>query len=224
MPALDEQLPLHREHLGTVFVALLNDPAQLAALGDAVHQPPYKAPPRAPVLGIKPRNCFIGDGEAIVVPRGVDELQMGPTLGIVIGQVGRRLRPGDAARVIAGYVVCNDVCVPHASHYRPALRHRCRDGFLPIGTSMLQVDDPDALDIVVRIDGKAVMHASTRGMQRGVTKLVADISGFMTLAPMDMLLLGVPFGAPRAHAGQTVSIQIERVGSLSNPLVAEGDA
>ena len=53
---------------GTVYGTLLNHRDALAALGNAVHEPPYKAPPKAPILYIKPRNTWLGAGEAIVVP------------------------------------------------------------------------------------------------------------------------------------------------------------
>ncbi|MEO7851149.1 MAG: fumarylacetoacetate hydrolase family protein [Rubrivivax sp.] len=223
---IDRLLPL-QPFPRTVYCALLNDRAALDALGDAVHQPPYKAPPRAPVLGIKPHNCFVGDGQAIVVPRGVDELQMGPSLGLVIGRSLRRVSEAEALGGLAGYTVCNDVCVPHASHYRPSLRFRCRDTFLPIGPRIVAahpVADPDALNLVMQIDGDTVFTASTGGMQRSAARLLADVSGFMTLLAGDVLLLGTPFGAPRARVGQRVSITIEGVGTLTNPLVAEGAA
>ncbi len=213
--------------IGTVYGALLNHHAALAALGDAVHQPPYKAPPKAPVLYIKPRNTHIGHGEAIIVPDGVDELEIGATLGIVIGRTACRIGEAEALSVVAGYTVCNDVSVPHASYYRPSMRFKCRDSFLPIGPWIVgarHVPDPDALSISVTIDDQVVQHASTGGMLRPVARLIADVSEFMTLSTGDVLMLGVPAGAPRARAGQRVTIHIEGVGRLENPLVPAADA
>lgn len=221
----DERFNVPR--IGTVYGALLNHRAALAALGDAVHQPPYKAPPKAPVLYIKPRNTHIGHGDTIVVPGGMEELEIGATLGIVIGRTACRVSEADALSVIAGYTVCNDVSVPHASYYRPSLRFKCRDSFLPIGpwiVSVRHVPDPDALPITVTIDGQVVQRASTGGMLRPVARLIADVSEFMTLSPGDVLMLGVPAGAPRARVGQRVVIHIEGVGRLENPLVTEVDA
>ncbi|KNZ33060.1 MAG: 2-hydroxyhepta-2,4-diene-1,7-dioate isomerase [Methylibium sp. NZG] len=210
--------------VGTVYSTLLNHRDALAALGDAVNQPPYKAPPRAPVLGIKPRNTFNTDGGAIVVPRGVEALEMGASLGIVIGRTACRVTEADALSVVAGYTVCNDVSVPHASHYRPALRFKCRDGFMPIGPAVVsahRVLQPDALSITVSLDGTVVQRASTGGMHRPVAALMAAVTDFMTLSPGDVLMLGVPGGAPLARAGQRVSITIDGVGTLSNTLIAE---
>jgi 5-oxopent-3-ene-1,2,5-tricarboxylate decarboxylase / 2-hydroxyhepta-2,4-diene-1,7-dioate isomerase len=215
--------PLHR--LGTVYGTLLNDRDALAALGDAAHQPPYKAPPQAPVLYIKPRNCHVGAGEPIVVPAGVDELEMGAALGMVFGRDARRVRETDALGFLAGYTVCNDVSVPHASFYRPSLRFKCRDSFLPIGPGIVdaqRVADPDALGMRVEIDGRTALRIDAPHWLRGAAQLIADVSEFMTLAAGDVLMLGVPAGVPRARAGQRVAIHIDGVGSLENPLVAEG--
>lgn len=216
----------HVPRIGTVYGALLNHRAALAALGDAVHQPPYKAPPKAPVLYIKPRNTHIGHGDPIVVPAGVDALEIGATLGIVIGRTACRVREAEALSVVAGYTLCNDVSVPHASYYRPSLSYRCRDSFLSIGPWIVaaqRVAEPDALVISVTIDDQPVWHANTGGMFRPVARLIADVSEFMTLSAGDVLMLGVPAGAPRARAGQRVAIHIEGVGRLENPLVAEAD-
>ena len=213
--------------LGTVYGTLLNHPAALAALGDAVHRPPYKAPPRAPVLYIKPRNTFAGAGQAVVVPAGVDEVEVGATLGIVFGRDACRVAAADALSCVAGYTVCNDLSVPHDSFYRPSLRFKCRDGFLPIGPWVVgapHVGDPDALAVQVSIEGQVVQQTSTAGMLRPVARLIAEVSAFMTLAGGDVLMLGVAGGAPRARAGQRVRIQIDGIGALENPLVAEAAA
>jgi 5-oxopent-3-ene-1,2,5-tricarboxylate decarboxylase/2-hydroxyhepta-2,4-diene-1,7-dioate isomerase len=211
--------------VATVYGTLLNHREALAALGDAVNQPPYKAAPKAPVLYIKPRCTHIGHGDAVVVPQGVDELEIGATLGMVIGRTACRVSEVDALTFVAGYTVCNDVSVPHASYYRPSMRFKCRDSFLPIGPWIVgaqHVTDPDALAIQVEIDGHTVQRSSTAGMQRPAARLIADVSEFMTLSAGDVLMLGVPYGAPRARSGQRVRITIEGVGSLENPLVAEG--
>lgn len=209
---------------GTVYGTLLNHRDALAALGSAVHQPPYKAPPRAPILYIKPRNTWLDAGEAIVVPTGVTELEIGATLGLVIGRAACRVGEAEAMNFVAGYVIVNDVSVPHESYYRPSLRFKARDTFCPIGPFVARdaVGSPDALVIVVTIDGEAVQRASTAGLIRPAARLLAEVSEFMTLVPGDVLAVGVAAGAPRARAGQRVSIAIDGLGRLDNPLVAEG--
>jgi 5-oxopent-3-ene-1,2,5-tricarboxylate decarboxylase/2-hydroxyhepta-2,4-diene-1,7-dioate isomerase len=212
---------------GTVYATLLNHPPLLAALGDAVHQAPYKAPPTAPVLSVKPRNTLARDGETIRLPAGVDALAVGATLGIVIGRVACAVSEARALAVIAGYVIVNDLSVPHDSHYRPAVRFRAGDGFCPIGPvvrAAYEVADPDALDVTIEIDGRCVQRCSTAGRQRGVARLVADISDFMTLQPGDLLLLGPAADAPTVRAGQDLVITIDGLGSLHNQFAAAGEA
>jgi 5-oxopent-3-ene-1,2,5-tricarboxylate decarboxylase / 2-hydroxyhepta-2,4-diene-1,7-dioate isomerase len=217
----------HGRGIATVYGTLLNHRDALAALGDAVNQPPYQAPPKAPILYIKPRNTHIGHHDAIVVPQGVDELEMGATLGIVIGRTACRVPEADAIAVVAGYTVCNDVSVPHELYYRPSLRFKCRDGFLPIGPRIVgarHVADPDALGITVEIDGRTMQRGGTGNMVRPVARLIAAVTDFMTLSPGDVLMLGVAHGAPRARCGQRVSISIDGVGTLENHLVREEPA
>jgi 5-oxopent-3-ene-1,2,5-tricarboxylate decarboxylase / 2-hydroxyhepta-2,4-diene-1,7-dioate isomerase len=209
---------------GTVYGTLLNHRDALAALGDQVHAAPYKAPPSAPILYIKPRNTVVGHRVPVVVPADAPELEIGATLGIVIGRTASRVAEGQALDFVAGYTVVNDISVPHASLYRPSMRFKCRDGFCPMGPAVVArawVPDPDALSIAVAIDGQTVQRGSTAGLIRPVARLIADVSEFMTLFPGDVLMVGVAAGAPRARAGQRVTITIHGVGQLETPLVAQ---
>jgi 5-oxopent-3-ene-1,2,5-tricarboxylate decarboxylase/2-hydroxyhepta-2,4-diene-1,7-dioate isomerase len=209
--------------LNTVYGTLLNFSGALAALGEATTKPPYKAPPVAPVLYIKPRNTIAEDGAPVVVPRGVEQLVMGGTLGVVIGRVACRVREADALACVAGYTVVNDVSVPHASYFRPSIREKCRDGFCPIGPRIVARDRIEAGDVAIEvaIDGQTRQRASTRDLVRPVSRLIADVTEFMTLVPGDVLCVGVDAGAPLARAGQSVSVTIAGIGTLSNPLVSE---
>lgn len=209
---------------GTVFGALLNDGPALQALGDAVHEAPYKAPPKAPVLYIKPRNTLCGHGDVVPVPEGSDGFWVGGTLGLVIGRTTCRVKPGDALAHLAGYTVANDLTLPHESFYRPSLPYKVRDRSCPIGPWIRgrgQVADPDQLDIVIRIDGQVRLQANTSTLIRSVQQLLVDVSAFMTLQPGDVLLAGMPANVPVARAGQTVSVEIAGVGVLENRLVSE---
>lgn len=212
---------------GTVCAALLNDARQIAALGGAAQQPPYKAPPAQVVLALRPRNTLAGEGAAVVVPTGVDALEIGASLAIVIGRTACRVTEAEALAHVAGYTLANDIAVPGEGsdqHYRPGLRRRARDGFCVIGPHVVPaaaVPQPDALPVRVSVDGVVVQADSTAGRTRSVARLMADVSAFMTLEPGDLLLLGPPHPAPRARAGQQVTIEIEGVGRLQHRLVAE---
>jgi 5-oxopent-3-ene-1,2,5-tricarboxylate decarboxylase/2-hydroxyhepta-2,4-diene-1,7-dioate isomerase len=133
---------------GTVLGVLLNHRPALAALGDAVHQAPYKGPPKAPVLYLKPRNTWVAGGGVVPVPADAPELELGATLAAVIGTPAARVAAGDALAHVAGWLLVADVCVPHSIYYRPSLRWRVRDGFCPLGPAVAPraaVPDPDAL-------------------------------------------------------------------------------
>lgn len=217
--------PPHRLS-GVVYSALLNDPQQVLLLGDAVHQPPYKAPPVHPVMAVRPRNALAGDGQAIAVPPG--GVRTGPGLGIVIGRTTCNVAEADALAHIAGYLVANDLCLPMpgiTSHYRPAVRQMARDGFCPLGplvTPAAAVPHPDDLAITLRVNGLPAWQGRTGGRVRGVARLLSDVSAFMTLQPGDVLLLGITADAPLALPGQALAVAIDGLGTLHNTLVAEG--
>lgn len=212
---------------GAVYGVLLNDKGTLAALGDTVHAPPYRAPPNAPVLYVRPRNTRSAHRRPVVVPDGVDALAIGASLAIVIGRTACRVAAADAPDFVAGYTVASDFCIPHDSLYRPAVRFRCRDGFCALGPWAIarrHVPDPDALEIRVEVDGALRQRATTRDLVRPIARLVADVSAFMTLAPGDVLLTGVPADAPHARRGQRVAVTVAGVGTLENTLVDAAEA
>jgi 5-oxopent-3-ene-1,2,5-tricarboxylate decarboxylase/2-hydroxyhepta-2,4-diene-1,7-dioate isomerase len=186
---------------GTVYGVVLNDRAERAALAGAFAAPPYAAPPRAPVLYIKPRNTFAGSGAIVPVP---GEVVIAATLALTIGAGGRP----DGGRLAL------DIFEPHDSYFRPAIRERCRDGFLPLGA-----DGPvpvGAETIVTTIDGVEVHRWSLDRMERSISALLADVGDFMTLQPGDLLLVGLAGDAPRAGAGARVEVECDG----HTPLVA----
>lgn len=207
----------------TVYGTLLNHREALAALGDEVNAAPYKTPPQAPILYIKPRNTWAQSGDSVVVPSEVHALQMGATLGLVIGRPASHLSVANALDHVAGYVVLNDISVPHESFYRPSMRFKCRDSFCPMGAYVPKerVANPDALVVTVAIDGVVVQQTDTGERIRSVAQLLTDVTEFMTLHPGDILSIGVSAHAPLARAGQRVLITIVGVGHLENTLISE---
>ncbi|HWK73315.1 MAG TPA: fumarylacetoacetate hydrolase family protein [Povalibacter sp.] len=211
---------------GGVYGTLHNFRGALEALGNAIHEPPYVAPPKAPVLYVKPANTWIGYGSAIPVPAGVPALRMGGTVGIVIGRAASRVSEAQALSFIGGYTVVNDVSVPHDNFYRPAIREKCRDGFCPIGPWVLaaeHVKDPAALTVRTLVNGKLQLEKSLGELVRSIPRLIADVTAFMTLAEGDVLLPAVSETGPLASAGDTVAIEVAGVGRLENPLVNQAE-
>jgi 5-oxopent-3-ene-1,2,5-tricarboxylate decarboxylase / 2-hydroxyhepta-2,4-diene-1,7-dioate isomerase len=207
---------------GAVYGILLNHRSAMAALGDALNQPPYDAPPKAPVLYIKPRNTLAPPGSVVSIPHGTPELEIGACVGMVIGRTACGVSEARALDYVAGYLIVADVSIPHGSFHRPSIRFKARDGFCPLGphvTSRAVVASPDALTIRTYVDDVLVQTAGTSDLIRPAARLLADVTDFMTLAPGDVLALGAAAPIPRVRAGQTARIQIDGLGSLSNKFV-----
>lgn len=207
---------------GRVYGTLLNYKGALAELGEAMHQPPYHQPPIAPVLYIKPQNTLIGHGQPIPMPEDASELEVGAALGVVIGRRATRVSEEEALHFVTGYTVVNDVSIPQDSFHRPPVMQKDRDGFCPLGPWVIQryaVANPDALEVRVFINGELRQQNSTQNLIRPVARLIADVTEFMTLDEGDVLLAGVPEGAPLAKVGDRIQIEIDHVGSLENTIV-----
>jgi 5-oxopent-3-ene-1,2,5-tricarboxylate decarboxylase/2-hydroxyhepta-2,4-diene-1,7-dioate isomerase len=208
---------------GTVYGTLLNHRSAVAELGPKAAAPPYNAPPRAPVLYIKPRNTLAASGDVVEIPAGVEELEVGACLGLVIGSPACNVPVATALDHVAGYLIVNDVSVPHDVFYRPSIRYKARDRFCPMGPDLVgrgAIPDPDALVLRTFVDGVLVLESRTADLVRPVAELLAEISDFMTLSPGDVLAVGAAAPLPRVRAGQTVDISAEGLGTLSNLFAA----
>ncbi|MFS0644790.1 fumarylacetoacetate hydrolase family protein [Siminovitchia sp. 179-K 8D1 HS] len=209
---------------GTVYGVLLNYQGKYDEVKDQFNEPPYKQPPKAPILYIKPANTLIGCNGKILIPAGEEQLEVGAALAVVIGKTATRVKAGNAMDYIEGYTIANDVSIPHESVYRPAIKQKARDGFCPIGPWIVAKDDvayPGQLDIRVFINGELKQENNTRNLIRSIPQLIEDITDFMTLQRGDVLLAGVPEGAPRARKGDRVRIEIAGIGVLENKIVPE---
>ncbi|MBE1555177.1 fumarylacetoacetate hydrolase family protein [Sporosarcina limicola] len=209
---------------GTVFGTLLNYRGALEGLGETVNEKPYSAPPIAPILYIKPANTFNRNGGAIPMPEGLVALEIGAALGIVIGKQASRVSEEAALDYVAGYTVVNDVSVPHESVYRPAVQHKSRDGFCPVGPWIVDRDavaNPDNLAVRVFINDELRQENTTSNLIRPVSQLLANVTDYMTLSAGDVLLVGIPEEAPHAKTGDNVRVEIEGIGSLENSIVDE---
>lgn len=201
---------------GTVYGVVLNDHTSAARLGAAVTEPPYKAVPKAPVMYIKPANTWVDSGADVRLPEGGEAVEVGATIGVVIGRAASRLTPADASSFIAGYVLVADLSLPHSSYYRPAIREKCFDGACVMGTFIPadQVGDITDLVLTTRVDDQIVDERALNDFVRGVPQLLADVTEFMMLNVGDVLLTGVAYMAPQARPGSRVQVSSARVGSL----------
>lgn len=199
---------------GTVYGVVLNDHASLRKIGnEALAAAPYKGAPQAPAMYIKPANTRVACGSTVSLPAGEKAVEVGATVGLVIGRAAARLSRANALDAVAGIVLAGDLSLPHASYYRPAIREKCFDGALPIG-SVQPLADLASLVLTTEIDGKVVEQRSLADLVRDPAQLLVDVSEFMTLSQGDVLLVGVSYMAPQAVAGSQVKISAEGVGSL----------
>lgn len=199
---------------GTVYGTLMNFRSELEALGERASQPPYQAPPRAPVLYVKPANTWTENGGSIVIPAGVAEVTVGATVAMVM----------KSPREVGGFVLMNDVSLPQDSFFRPPVKSNCLDGFLGIGDRIRarnEAGDPAVFKLEVRVNGDLVQTVRFSQLVRSADQLLADVSEFMTLGEGDMLMLGCDAQRPRVRAGDRVEIKMPALGTLANTFVAE---
>jgi 5-oxopent-3-ene-1,2,5-tricarboxylate decarboxylase / 2-hydroxyhepta-2,4-diene-1,7-dioate isomerase len=207
----------------TVYGVALNYRATLEALGTALYEKPYGAPPKAPVLYIKPANTWMGDGDPIVVPPGIAGVQAGVTLAAVLKRDVYRATPETVLDALAGFTVVNDVTIPHSEFFRPLIQNRCRDSFCAIGTTLASAGAFPSLERIemrVWVNDELRCTESTEGLVRPVARLLADISTLFTLATGDLVLIGAAPSSPVVKPGDQVRMEIDGIGSLRNPVVS----
>ncbi|HTK36531.1 MAG TPA: fumarylacetoacetate hydrolase family protein [Caulobacteraceae bacterium] len=199
---------------GTAYGVALNDRRQLEARADSFHQPPYGRPPEAAVLYIKPRTCVTAGGAPTPLPPELGEVEIASTLALLFGG-----SPGAKSPDVSAVCLALDVSEWHQDFYRPAIRQRCRDGFLPLG----RWTSPQTTygDLVTEIDGREVHRWSLDRLFRPIDALVAELHAYLDFSPGDLLLVGLPGDAPRAALGQSVVVRSEGLPSLQTTIVAE---
>jgi 2-keto-4-pentenoate hydratase/2-oxohepta-3-ene-1,7-dioic acid hydratase in catechol pathway len=188
--------------------------------------------PEAPILFAKYSTALVDPGEAIVLPREEPHVDSEAELAVVIGETGRRIAAEDALAHVAGYTVGNDVSARTIQRKDGQwVRAKNFDTFGPLLPTIVPVDelaDGSGLRITQRLNGETLQDASTSDLIFDVPTLVAHASGAFTLEPGDVILTGTPSGVGifrdppiPMRDGDRVEIEIERVGVLTNPVVAE---
>jgi 2-keto-4-pentenoate hydratase/2-oxohepta-3-ene-1,7-dioic acid hydratase in catechol pathway len=182
------------------------------------------ARPQVPVIFNKQSTAVVGPNEPILIPPESSAIDYEGELAMVIGERARE--------VVAGLTVCNDVSVRDWQKRTPTMTMgKSWDSHCPLGPYLVTLDeipDPHALTLVTRVNGEVRQHASTAEMIFDCWDLVAHLSTAFTLEPGDVISTGTPAGVGMAmspqqwlRAGDAVSIAIDRIGELSNPVVAE---
>jgi 5-oxopent-3-ene-1,2,5-tricarboxylate decarboxylase / 2-hydroxyhepta-2,4-diene-1,7-dioate isomerase len=210
-------------NLATIYGVLLNDPLELAQMGAALHEKPYLAPPKAPVLYIKTANT-VNESAAVPLPADCAALEIGATVGLVIRRQTPLAAQASAPATlddVAGVLLLADWCVPHATVYRPPVKWRNRDGFLGMGDFIPTANAAEltallaSLTLAVRVNDALVQTVAFTHFVRDAATLLRDVSDMFSLrgdvnCASDVLMLGLQSvqGMPRptAQLGDEVTI------------------
>jgi len=189
--------------------------------------------PKEPILFAKTPNVLIGPGDPIPLPlaflaaSGIasSRTDYEAELAVVMGRRCKDVGEADALAYVLGYTCFNDVSQRDIQNLDRSgwFRGKSFDGFGPVGPAILPADavlDPQALAIRCRLNGAMAQESSTANMIFGVARLVSYISRNLTLEPGDLIATGTPSGVGPLSPGDVVEVEIESIGTLSNPVVA----
>jgi 5-carboxymethyl-2-hydroxymuconate isomerase len=185
--------------------------------------------PTRPLLFAKFPSSLIGPGEPIRIPPISDQVDWEAELGVVIGETARRVPAHSALDIIAGYVPFNDVSARDIQRGDGQwTRGKSLDTFGPVGPMVpaSRVSDPQSLRLTCRVDGEVVQDGVTADMVFGIAEIIAFASQAITLETGDLIATGTPAGIGGQHspprwlrAGETVEVEVEQIGSVSNPVL-----
>jgi 2,4-didehydro-3-deoxy-L-rhamnonate hydrolase len=186
--------------------------------------------PEAPLLFAKFTTSLIGPGDAIVIPPAVTKCDYEAELGVVLGATVKQVSRENALDAVAGYVAANDVSARDLQFGDGQwTRGKSPDTFCPVGPLVpaSDVPDPHALSIRAILNGEVVQESTTANLVFGVDEVISYASQTATLEAGDLILTGTPAGVgivrkpPRLlQPGDEITIEIDGVGSLTNPVVA----
>jgi 2-keto-4-pentenoate hydratase/2-oxohepta-3-ene-1,7-dioic acid hydratase in catechol pathway len=227
------RLPLSEVQL----LAPIPKPSKYLAVGlnypEHIHETGGEKPPY-PLFFNKQTSCIIANHDAIHLPKVSDKLDYEGELAVVIGKRCRHVPVEKARQVIAGFTIANDVTVRDWQVRSPTWTlGKSFDTHGPLGPWLMTADeiaDPHQLSLKTWVDDELRQNANTSQMLFNCYELIAYLSTVMTLEIGDVIATGTPSGVgvkmqPRGYlkAGQTVKIEIENIGILSNFVINEPD-
>ncbi|WP_099024854.1 fumarylacetoacetate hydrolase family protein [Mycolicibacterium palauense] len=179
--------------------------------------------PEDPVIFLKPNTAIIGPNAPIQLPADANPVHHEGELAVVIGRPCKDVPAAKAAENILGYTIANDVSARDQQKKDGQwMRAKGHDTFCPVGPWIVTDLDPSDLDLRTEVNGQVRQHSRTSLMLHDVGVIVEWVSAVMTLLPGDLILTGTPEGVGPIEGGDTVSITIEGIGTLSNPVLRKG--
>jgi 2-keto-4-pentenoate hydratase/2-oxohepta-3-ene-1,7-dioic acid hydratase in catechol pathway len=175
--------------------------------------------PEAPLLFLKPNTSVIGTNDRIVLPPQSQQVEHEGELAIVIGSVAKNVKHADAAEVIFGYTIANDVTARDLQKADGQwARAKGFDTFCPVGPVIETEFALGGATITTRVNGDVRQQAPLSDMIHSVADIIEYASAVFTLLPGDIILTGTPAGVGPIVSGDRVDVEVTGIGTLSNPV------
>lgn len=176
--------------------------------------------PKEPLVFLKPNTSVIGPGDPILYPAQSTNVHYEGELAVVISRICKDIDAADAAKVIFGYTIANDVTARDLQNSDGQwARAKGFDTFCPLGPWIETDFDPNKASITTRLNDEIVQDGPISDMVHGVGALIEYVSSFMTLLPGDVILTGTPAGVGPMNVGDRISVAINGIGVLENPVM-----
>jgi 2-keto-4-pentenoate hydratase/2-oxohepta-3-ene-1,7-dioic acid hydratase in catechol pathway len=212
-----------RVPLATVTLRMPVRPGKILALWNnymALAAKLNLADPAEPLYFMKAPSSCLDPGATIVAPRGQGKIVYEGELAVVIGKRTKAVSESAALDHVFGYTCCNDVTAAEVlnrdASFAQWVRAKSYDTFCPLGPCIATGLDPSTLLVRTWLDGQLRQDYPVADIRFGVPRLVSLISHDMTLEPGDVILCGTSLGVGSMKPGQTVEVEIEDIGKLSN--------
>lgn len=176
--------------------------------------------PERPLIFLKPPSSLLEDGEPVILPHESERVEHEGEIALVVGRRARHVPEAEAWSYVAGIAPLNDVTARDLQKSDGQwTRAKGFDTFCPIGRAVpLDGLDRENLEVICRVNGEVRQHGRVGEMAFGIPRLIAHISGVMTLEPGDVIATGTPAGVGPLHDGDLVEVEIPGVGSVHNPV------
>jgi 2-keto-4-pentenoate hydratase/2-oxohepta-3-ene-1,7-dioic acid hydratase in catechol pathway len=178
--------------------------------------------PKEPLIFLKPPSSIIGPGAEVVHPEVSGRVDPEAELVAVIGRSGRRVAAEDAMAMVAGYTCGNDVTARDLQKSDPQwTRGKGFDTFCPLGPWVDTDFDPADVRVTCTVDGQVRQDGRTKDFIFDIPTLIAYITAFARLERGDVIMTGTPSGVAPVQVGNTMTVAVEGLGQLTNPVVAD---
>jgi 2-keto-4-pentenoate hydratase/2-oxohepta-3-ene-1,7-dioic acid hydratase in catechol pathway len=194
-------------------------------------------PPKTPMLFIKSSNTLNNPGDPILIPRRSSEIDFEAELAVVIGKNAKNVSRAQAMDYVFGYTCANDVTARDWQREKDLgggqfARGKSFDGFCPLGPAIVtrdEIKEPNNLRIRSELNGQVMQDLTTADMIFDLPALIESLSSTLTLRAGSVILTGTPQGVGFARKppvwmkpGDTITVELEKIGTLTNPIAAEG--